>query len=115
MSLLCIVRWSHPSYAFADLSPPQFSPEGFLYGLLPPIVFGAGFAMKKKKFFQNFGAIMLFAVVGTVISTVVFSVCTLILASMGVISKHNIGERRTIKIFMYGKWRRLSTSVHILM
>lgn len=89
---------------FTDLSPPQFSPAAFLYGLLPPIVFGAGFAMKKKKFFQNFGAIMLFAVIGTVISTLVFSLGTLLLAAMGIISRHHIGERRVIKIFMYGKY-----------
>lgn len=87
-----------------DLSPPVFSPEGFLYGLLPPIVYGAGFSMKKRPFFQNFGAITMFAVMGTVISTVVFSVFTILLTEVGVINKHSIGSNRGIKCFMYGKY-----------
>ncbi|GMH41763.1 hypothetical protein BSKO_09673 [Bryopsis sp. KO-2023] len=84
------------------LNPPEFSAEAFLYGLLPPIVFGAGFSMKKKKFFHNFGAIILFAVLGTVISTIVFSLFTLMLVGMGAIKEENIGKNPAIKSFMYG-------------
>ncbi|XP_048325284.2 sodium/hydrogen exchanger 1 isoform X1 [Ziziphus jujuba] len=39
----------------------------FLY-LLPPIIFNAGFQVKKKQFFKNFTIILLFGVLGTVIS-----------------------------------------------
>lgn len=48
-----------------------FDPQFFFFILLPPIILDAGFSLKKKQFFQNVGTILLFAVVGTLISTVV--------------------------------------------
>lgn len=42
----------------------------FFYALLPPIIFDAGFAMHNARFFSNLGTILLFAVFGTVVSTV---------------------------------------------
>ncbi|XP_021281573.1 sodium/hydrogen exchanger 2-like [Herrania umbratica] len=54
-----------------------FSEDLFFIYLLPPIIFNAGFQVKKKQFFHNFITIMLFGAVGTLIS------CTII--SLGVI------------------------------
>ncbi|CAI0437385.1 unnamed protein product [Linum tenue] len=51
----------------------RFSEELFFIYLLPPIIFNAGFQVKKKQFFQNFITIMLFGVVGVFISTVIIS------------------------------------------
>ncbi|KHG12017.1 Sodium/hydrogen exchanger 4 -like protein [Gossypium arboreum] len=42
----------------------RFSEELFFIYLLPPIIFNAGFQVKKKQFFQNFITIMLFGVIG---------------------------------------------------
>uniref|UniRef100_A0A5B7BUW5 Sodium/hydrogen exchanger n=1 Tax=Davidia involucrata TaxID=16924 RepID=A0A5B7BUW5_DAVIN len=50
-----------------------FSEELFFIYLLPPIIFNAGFQVKKKQFFRNFSTIMLFGAVGTLISCVVIS------------------------------------------
>ncbi|CAN1773706.1 Sodium/hydrogen exchanger 4 [Linum perenne] len=51
----------------------RFSEELFFIYLLPPIIFNAGFQVKKKHFFQNFVTIMLFGIIGVFISTVIIS------------------------------------------
>ncbi|KAK7305194.1 hypothetical protein VNO77_43095 [Canavalia gladiata] len=45
-----------------------FNEELFFIYLLPPIIFNAGFQVKKKQFFHNFLTIMLFGVIGVFIS-----------------------------------------------
>ncbi|WCJ43190.1 sodium hydrogen exchanger 2 [Euphorbia peplus] len=45
-----------------------FSEDLFFLYLLPPIIFNAGFQVKKKQFFKNFTIILLFGILGTVIS-----------------------------------------------
>jgi len=46
-------------------------PEAFFLFLLPPIIFESGYNLHKANFFANFFTITLFAIVGTIISTVV--------------------------------------------
>ncbi|KAG5019916.1 hypothetical protein JHK87_015771 [Glycine soja] len=50
-----------------------FSEDLFFIYLLPPIIFNVGFQVKKKQFFHNFMAIMLFGAVGTLISFCIIS------------------------------------------
>ncbi|KAI3456856.1 hypothetical protein Pfo_013519, partial [Paulownia fortunei] len=47
----------------------RFDEELFFFYLLPPIIFNAGFQVKKKQFFHNFFTIMLFGVIGVFISS----------------------------------------------
>eukprot|EP00943_MAST-04B_sp_MAST-4B-sp1_P000905 g905.t1 len=62
-----IVKAVNPSEE--ELSFLTFKPEVFFFILLPPIIFEAGYTLNKKGFFSNFTTIMMFAVVGTLIST----------------------------------------------
>ncbi|KAI4307932.1 hypothetical protein L6164_031056 [Bauhinia variegata] len=50
-----------------------FDEELFFIYLLPPIIFNAGFQVKKKQFFHNFFTIMLFGVIGVFISTTIIT------------------------------------------
>nr|GLL37224.1 sodium/hydrogen exchanger 2-like [Ipomoea trifida]GMD40422.1 sodium/hydrogen exchanger 1-like isoform X1 [Ipomoea batatas] len=50
-----------------------FSEDLFFIYLLPPIIFNAGFQVKKKQFFVNFMTIMLFGAIGTLISCSIIS------------------------------------------
>ncbi|XP_020108730.1 sodium/hydrogen exchanger 2 [Ananas comosus] len=50
-----------------------FSEDLFFIYLLPPIIFNAGFQVKKKQFFRNFMTIILFGAIGTMISFFIIS------------------------------------------
>jgi len=55
----------------------------FFFFILPPIIFESGYTLNNVRFFGNFGVITLFAVVGTVISTVVFGTLLYLIAQDG--------------------------------
>ncbi|URD72235.1 Sodium hydrogen exchanger [Musa troglodytarum] len=63
-----------------------FSEDLFFIYVLPPIIFNAGFQVKKKQFFRNFITIMLFGAVGTLISFVIISI-----GAVEIFRKMNIG------------------------
>ncbi|MCO5612754.1 hypothetical protein L7F22_067024 [Adiantum nelumboides] len=63
----------------------EFDEELFFIYLLPPIIFNAGFQVKKKQFFRNFVAIVLFGVIGVFISfAVIAGGCRLIFPKLNV-------------------------------
>ncbi|KAM7485135.1 hypothetical protein LguiA_001144 [Lonicera macranthoides] len=64
-----------------------FSEDLFFIYLLPPIIFNAGFQVKKKQFFRNFTTITLFGAVGTLISFIIIS-----LGAINFFKKMNIGS-----------------------
>ncbi|XP_057429509.1 sodium/hydrogen exchanger 6-like [Lotus japonicus] len=52
----------------------NFHEEFFFLFLLPPIIFQSGFSLSPKPFFSNFGAIVTFAIFGTLLASVVTGV-----------------------------------------
>lgn len=54
----------------------RFSDDVFFYVILPPIVFSAGYNMKRRKFFQHFNYIALFGIAGTFACFVFFALLT---------------------------------------
>ena len=55
-----------------------FDPQAFFLLILPPIMFDAGYHTDKRNFLRNFGTILLFSVVGTVIAALVYTFILLI-------------------------------------
>lgn len=85
----------------------RFSPAAFFYGLLPPIVFAAGFTLKKRDFFRNFGTITVFAVPGTFISALFFGSITYGLVAIGVVKRSHLGTAPLIECLLYGEFASL--------
>lgn len=83
-------------------APLRFSPAAFFYGLLPPIVFAAGFTLRKRDFFRNIGTITLFAVGGTILSTLVLGLSTYLLVLLHIVQRKHLGPRPFIECMLYG-------------
>lgn len=64
-----VLKFSHVNETVYYLHSGVF----FLY-LLPPIIFDAGYFMPNRQLFENFGSVMMFAVVGTIWNTVAIGV-----------------------------------------
>lgn len=62
----------------------DFNGEFFFFVLLPPIIFEAGLSLETKIFVDNLGAILTFAVLGTIVSTCVTSYGLQALTHLGV-------------------------------
>nr|BAX01506.1 Na/H vacular antiporter [Bassia scoparia] len=63
-----------------------FSEDLFFIYLLPPIIFNAGFQVKKKQFFRNFITIIMFGAIGTLVSFTIIS-----LGALSIFKKLDIG------------------------
>jgi NhaP-type Na+/H+ or K+/H+ antiporter len=55
----------------------NFDEQIFFFLCLPPIIFAAGFNMRRKRFFENIGYVLLFGIVGSIVAFSIFSSLTL--------------------------------------
>ena len=78
----------------------EFSPEVFFFFLLPPIIFEAGYSLDRTGFFQNIGAITLYAMFGTLISTFVVGYICFYAAKIGLVS--NIDDENPMEALLFG-------------
>jgi solute carrier family 9 (sodium/hydrogen exchanger), member 8 len=83
-----------------ELKELQFQPELFFFLLLPPIIFEAGYTLKRKRFFRNFGTILAFAIVGTLISTFIIGFLTYLAAVQGLVPE--ISTSSPLQALMFG-------------
>jgi len=72
-------------FGLKDDSLFVFQPELFFFLMLPPIIFEAGYSLERKRFFENFGAILLYAMFGTLISTFVVGYMTFYAGKLGLV------------------------------
>lgn len=61
----------------------KFSQGLFFNFFLPPIIFNSGFNMRKKKFFNNLGNVMLFGLGTTIVVFIFYSLLGMVLLNMG--------------------------------
>ena len=59
------------SHMLSSAAGVKFDEELFLFVMLPPIIYEAGYSLPRRPFFQNFMTIFLFAIVGTLLTTFV--------------------------------------------
>jgi sodium/hydrogen exchanger 8 len=78
----------------------EFSPEVFFFFLLPPIIFEAGYSLDRKGFFENIGAITLYAMLGTIVSTFVVGFLCFYAAKIGLVS--NIDNENPMEALLFG-------------
>lgn len=83
----------------AELNFLTFQPEMFFFLLLPPIIFEAGFKLRRKDFFRNFGTIVAFAVAGTLVSTFIVGFLTYALGRAGWV---DIDSRDPLEALLFG-------------
>ena len=93
-----VLHWADPESDFWE-----FHPDVFFYVLLPPIIFEAGYTLKRRMFLDNIVPILTFAVVGTLISTVVLTGVLVLAGKLGWLSDTTLSlENGPLQAMQFG-------------
>ncbi|KUF99426.1 hypothetical protein AM588_10010729 [Phytophthora nicotianae] len=95
----CTVSFANLWFSLFDqrVQGAGLDPQILFLGLLPPIILEAGFNTQRKGFFSNFFAILLLAIVGTLLATFATGGILIWLGNMGIITQLTSAEA-----FLYG-------------
>ena len=66
----------------------SFDPDLFFLILLPPIIFESGYNVNKAIFFSNFKSILLYAFIGTTVSTIIVTVGLFTISYFGIFKSY---------------------------
>ncbi len=66
----------------------MFNDTVFFYVCLPPIIFAAGYNMRRRRFFANLGYILLFGLLGTLVTFIIFTTLTWAFMESGIMYKY---------------------------
>lgn len=92
-----LARLVYPSEE--ELEFLTFEPELFFFLLLPPIIFEAGYSLKKKEFFANFWTVALFAVAGTIVSAFIIGYAVYFCGYIGLL---NVDSTNPMEALLFG-------------
>jgi NhaP-type Na+/H+ or K+/H+ antiporter len=85
--IVSLIAWAA---GYKDLNNTlEFNGDVFFYLCLPPIIFASGFNMRRKRFFENIGYIMLFGLFGTIFTFIMFSLLTFAFMQADIMYKYN--------------------------
>jgi NhaP-type Na+/H+ or K+/H+ antiporter len=74
---------------FKNEEEVSFNGEAFFEFILPPIIFAAGYNLRKEKFFAYFGYISIYAILGTVVNFIVTLLIMLALNNAEIFKNQN--------------------------
>ncbi|CAM9183140.1 unnamed protein product, partial [Ectocarpus fasciculatus] len=90
-----LIRASGNDTTEGDTSYLGFNSTIFFIGFLPPIIYNAGYSLKRRLFFANMGGIVSLAIIGTLISAILVGFCLTGLGAVGASSKITLMEGMT--------------------
>ncbi|XP_070801909.1 sodium/hydrogen exchanger 9 [Pituophis catenifer annectens] len=97
------------------LQKMTFDPSIFFNVLLPPIIFYAGYSLKKRHFFRNLGSILAYAFLGTAISCIVIGLIMYgFVKALVHVNQLNSGDFHFTDCLLFGSFMSATDPVTVL-